>query len=103
MTNIEALASIILIPVELKLLEKILIDRNIDGEENYTSSNESIIELASAYVYKLLVTMPDTKQGSLSISNKQAENFKKLANEIFNKYGKTSELISAAKIRLQIL
>lgn len=101
MTNKQALQSQISNSIEPPdyLLDKVLIDNGVDGSADYSSGNYEIIELCSAYVYKVLATEPNFKQGSLAISNAQADNFMKIANNIFKKYGKLDEVIGA-KINL---
>ena len=85
MTNTEALQAVVSIELDANTLEKVLLDNGVTGTDTYTAALTNTIELCSAYVYKILCTAPDFKQGSYAITNRQAENFKKLANTIFKK------------------
>jgi len=94
MTKKEALTS--LIPIDRTLLiDKVLEDRGIAGTAVYVATDYAEIEIASAFVFRNLALEPDFKEGGLMISNKQANNFIKRANNIFTKYGMTDELIIA--------
>jgi hypothetical protein len=103
MTNLEALNSIITFDINPDLLTKTLIDNGIVTSDTYVSANHDSIELCSAFIYKILVTAPNNSQGSYSISNAQAKEFKNLANEIFKKYNREEEIFGASKITLQLL
>lgn len=92
MTNKEALQSVISYEVENELLEKQLLDCGIVSSDTYTASNHNEIELCSAYIYRILATSPDFRQGSLAISNTKSKEFLNLANFIFAKYGKIKEI-----------
>lgn len=93
MINTEALQSLLTVEPPSNLLEKALLDNGVDGTDTYTTGNSDVIELCSAYVYKILATQPNERQGSLAITNAQAKSFLKIANNIFVKYGKNDEVI----------
>ena len=102
MTNKQALQSQISNSIEPpdNLLDKVLIDNDVDGSATYSKGNSEKIELCTAYIYKVIATEPNFKQGSLAISNIDANTLLKIANNIFKKYGKLDE-VTGVKIDLQ--
>ena len=98
MTNKEALQSIL--PVEVdKLIDKIFIDLQINGGEDYTIDNKDNIEIASAYCLKSIATQPEFKEGGLSIKINPVQLLKQ-ANKIFLKHNLTDEVTTySPKIR----
>ncbi len=86
MTKKEALQSTVSeFSVNENLIDKILIDRGVDGDLIYSQSNYTEIEICKAFLYKNIVTNPDFKQGSLAITNKQSSVLLSIANNIFKK------------------
>lgn len=89
MTNLEALQS--LVHLDLPLLhKKVLLDNGVNESDTYTIDNKDLIELCSAYVYKVELSHPNFSEGKLSISpNREA--LEKLMNSIFLKNNLKSE------------
>ena len=66
-------------------IEKAFIDRSLSGAAEYDESSLKPIELITADLYIELITTPDFKEGSLSISYDRST-LKKLAIQIYKKY-----------------
>jgi len=69
MTNNQALSALNEYTVDSQLIEKILIDRGVNGSGTYSGTDAQIkaIDLAYADVCVALATNPDIKEGSQSI------------------------------------
>lgn len=89
MTNLEALGYSVSVPVDNGRLSKILLDRGISLNGEYTGVSTEM-ELASADLMVKLVTMPNISEGGYSISFSEKESMKKVANAIYAKYGEDS-------------
>ena len=69
MTTKQALDTFVSYDVSSKLLDRQLLDSEVDGTDTYvTGTHHDTLELASAYIYKILATSPDFRQGSLAIT-----------------------------------
>jgi len=49
-------------------IEKVLTDRSVSGNSDYTTDHKSSVELCAADCYMSVVTSPDFSEGKLSIS-----------------------------------
>lgn len=84
MTNKEALqATISEHSFNDRFVDKVLIDRGLDGSVNYIASDYVEIEICKAFLYKNIALNADFKQGSYSVSEKQAKQMLAEANRIF--------------------
>lgn len=70
----EALTSMIDFPLPLKRIDKALIDGGLNGEANYTKSDEQKVDLCTAGLILTICTAGNISEGgySLSISDKEA-------------------------------
>ncbi|WP_139959175.1 DUF6706 family protein [Flavicella sediminum] len=67
-------------------VDKALIDRSLNGADNYVSSSLKQIELVTADLYVEAMTSPDFQEGSLSVTYPR-ELLKDLAIKIYTKHG----------------
>ena len=88
MTIQEALISINLYPIPVNAIDKIIIDRGLDGTADYDStiSGTEIYELATADVYLWLYTSQSVKEQQISFTIDERDNFLYMANLIYSKY-----------------
>lgn len=77
-------------------IDKAFIDRSLDGAADYVPSSLKQIELITADLCVEIMTSPDFKEGSLSVSFDRAT-LKSLAIQIYTKYDdeKLSNLIGS--------
>lgn len=66
-------------------IDKALIDRSLNGADNYVSSSLKQIELVTADLYVEILTTPDFKEGSLAVTYDR-NTLKDLAVKIYTKY-----------------
>lgn len=100
MTNLEALQTYINLDLP-KLHERVLEDNNLNPTAIY--DNKSLIELCSAYVYKVEMTHPEFSEGKLRIKSTVKE-LKALMNNIFEKNNLFEEMvILKPKIKIEPL
>ena len=101
MTILEAIQSYLTdYDVNSTLIEKVLIDNEVDGTATYSTDYIKEVEICLAYIYKQLALRDDFKQGSLSITNSQSKKLMNLASNIFKKYGITDEIINKTIIKI---
>lgn len=105
MTNLEALQSLVNLDLP-NLHEKVLIDNSVNLADAYVKENEQIIELCSAYIYKVELTHPDFSEGKLRIAANaaNAKELRILMNAIFDKNNLENETVrSKPKIQITTL
>ncbi len=66
MTKREALHSKLYIEVPTNAIEKVLIDKGIDGDAPYTSSAVQEIDMAYVELLNIMITKPNFSEGKLS-------------------------------------
>lgn len=86
MTVLEAIqANPILVNVPVNYIESLMIGRSIDGTANYTESSLKDVELVSADLYAALATLPEFREGQLSIKYDSSV-LKSRAMSLYNKH-----------------
>lgn len=98
MTIFEALAGCVNYPIPEKCIEKILIDRNLSKDELYNGLTRNF-ELATADLYKLVITSPDVSEGGYSISLSEKKTLRELYDGIYKKYNLRNPLVTSPKIK----
>lgn len=73
-----------------ELLNKTLLDLDIDPTATYTAGNKQDVDIAKAYVLQVAAYAPDFSEGSMRIAWSSAALLAE-ANRIFKKYGITTE------------
>jgi hypothetical protein len=86
MTKKEALLSIIPFEVSDNLVEKALIDSEINGSETYSKASEQDIDLCFAGLILVILNMPDYSEGDLSIKIDRVQ-LRITRDNILKKYG----------------
>ena len=72
-------------PLSVNTFDRILIDRDLSATADYTGSSRAF-ELATADIYKTLVTAANITELDVQISMTDKSNFIKMANAIYAKY-----------------
>lgn len=80
-------------PLSDDTLTAILIQRDLDGEDDFTKvvANSSIFQGAVADLYVLLATQPNITEGGMSVSQNDASTFLSLANRIYSNIGEANK------------
>lgn len=98
MTNKEAIISSLIYPVQDATVTKMLIDRGMDGDADYTGTTREY-ELAFADIVSLTATAPKSvSEGGFSISPADGAQLQALANRIYKKYGEANPYGSTPQI-----
>lgn len=86
---IERLINSTFYPVSEDIARDILGGRGLSPEEDFAENMRREYELAKADLYLMLSMAPSISQAnfSVSISDKQREEYKRLSNAIYSKYG----------------
>jgi len=89
MTIKEALNSDLLDVLEANVIEKLLIDQDLDEDKQYNKAVGASKEYQLAYAYGIckIVLHPNWSQGDMSQSWNSKDDALKMASAIFNKYG----------------
>ncbi|MBO4960895.1 MAG: hypothetical protein J6C80_01500 [Flavobacteriales bacterium] len=95
MTILEALKMTVGYPLDEKYLERIFIDRNIDGGAAYSGPTESFM-LARADVYMMLSTTPSVTMDGFSITIEDREMLAQMAESIYRRYGHVEDMCITA-------
>jgi hypothetical protein len=98
LTNLQALSGATNYPVSDIHLNKILIDREINGWENYTGMTRAF-ELATADLYVLIATSASISEGGFEVSVSEKASILALAKAIYAKYGINQTTPSMPNIR----
>ncbi|WP_026463493.1 DUF6706 family protein [Adhaeribacter aquaticus] len=71
MTKREALVSCLMVEVPNEtLIEKVLLDMDIDGDASYSAAAKDEITQAELNLLRVLVSLPDFTEGPLSVKHK---------------------------------
>lgn len=89
MTILEALKSEVSYPIPETYFEKSLIERGLDGEDNFTQQIAvgGPFRLAYADCLKRHITAVNIGEGGMSISVQNADKLVAIANGIYSQYG----------------
>jgi hypothetical protein len=86
MTILDAIKSVVAYAhLSEDTFQRTLIDRGLEAATDYSGITKQF-ELATADIYKTLVTVPNVSEGDVQISLTDKSNFIKLANAIYTKY-----------------
>ena len=86
MTNLEAIKSVVAgYPLSENTFNLVLLDRGLSAASEYTGKSKEF-ELATADLYKVLVTAVNISEGDYQIGMTDKSNFIKLANAVYLKY-----------------
>jgi hypothetical protein len=86
MTVLEAIkANPILVNVPVNYIESVMISRSVSGSADYTESSLKDVELVSADLYAAIATLPEFKEGQLSLKYDSGI-LKSRALALYNKY-----------------
>jgi len=85
-TNLEAIKSVVAgYPLSENTFNLVLLDRGLSVSAEYTGKSKEF-ELATADLYKVLVTAVNISEGDYQISVTDKSNFIKIANSIYLNY-----------------
>ncbi len=79
-----------------KFLEKILVDRSVDGAANYSVSLETTVNLAAADLYAFVGGLPDFTENELSISYPRSWYTEK-AKQLYRENGEAKKALTIGK------
>ena len=71
-------------------LEKLLLDRSLNGAEEYSVSKMTNTELCAADCYEFMLNSPNFQEGGLSLTLNRAE-MRKTASKLYRQNGETSK------------
>lgn len=79
-------------------IEKLMLDRSIDGAVEYSASLKADVELCAADGYVFMLNSPDFAEGSLSITIKRGE-LKSTAVRLYRANGEGSKADNLSSIK----
>lgn len=91
MTNKEALQNMLPVGLQDNLVEKVLMDSDINGDEIYTSDNEKDVDMVYVELLNYVITQSTLTDGSLDVARGRCINEKR---RILKKYGMDTTNIS---------
>ena len=71
-------------------IEKLMLDRSLNGADEYSALSKSTVELCAADCYSFMVNSPDFTEGSLSITMNKGE-LKKTAAKLYRQNGESEK------------
>jgi hypothetical protein len=86
MTNSEAILSATSYPVSANAVTRICTDRGISAGGTYTGRDKSF-ELALADLYAMMASSPSISEGGYSVSISDRQQFSRMADAIYSKWG----------------
>lgn len=87
MTNFEAIQASVMYPVEDPQLKKVLFDRDLSPEEDYSRANKKALDLAMADLYVVMVTTPQITEGGYQLTLTDKSNLMKVASSLYVRNG----------------
>lgn len=87
LTKKEALKSVVNFQLPDQLIEKVLIDRSIDGEAPYTKADVEDIDLAMAGLLFSLLTSADQTEGDWSVKLPERSTLLKVYSALCTRHG----------------
>ena len=94
MTKKEMLTALMMVSVSAIIIDKALIDADVNGDEEYTKEAVSEIDAAEFEVLKVIISRPDISEGDLTIKQ-SIEGVKLRLQYLAKKLGRESELTTS--------
>jgi hypothetical protein len=93
MTNLEAIKGNVGYPLSDNAFKLALLDRGLNDSDTYSATSKAF-ELASADAMVKILTSPDVKEGSYSVTVRDTKTLMSLASGIYKKYGESDKTSS---------
>jgi hypothetical protein len=98
LTQKEAILSFFSFDVPEGLVDKVIIDRSISPDANYTTGDTEKVELAAADIAGGLVTLASEKEGDFSITYDPAQ-MARLQTQLLRKHGELDSSVGSISAR----